>query len=48
MLIQIAFDIVSEEYLNMVLLLIIEQKASVWDVSEVCLGVYGSCLGKSG
>ena len=53
MLIQIAFAIGSEEYLNMVLLLIIEQKACVWDVSGVCLcvsecvlRVSGGCLGK--
>ena len=37
MLIQIAFAFGSKEYLDMVLLLIIKQKASVCDLSGVCL-----------
>ena len=48
MLIEIAFAIGIIEYLNMVFLLLIEQKASVWDIMEsvcLCLGVSGwSCM----
>ena len=46
MLIQIAFAIGSEEYLNMVLLLIIKQESRVWDVSRVCLECVWRVSGK--
>ena len=41
MLFEIAFAFGSKEYLDMVLMLIIKQKASVWDLSGVCLCVSG-------